>query len=67
MNIRLPYKEDLDAMSVQGIFEPNMTICVESYVGRVGGKVGVKLEEQLLITEKGVEVLSSFPFEERLL
>ena len=63
----LPYKEDLDAMSVQGIFEPNMTICVESYVGRVGGKVGVKLEEQLLITEKGVEVLSSFPFEERLL
>ena len=28
------------------MFEPGMVVCVESYTGRVGGKEGVKLEEQ---------------------
>lgn len=44
-----------------------MTICVESYIGREGGAEGVKLEEQVLITQTGVEVLSRFPFEDALL
>jgi Xaa-Pro aminopeptidase len=44
-----------------------MTLCVESYIGEEGGKEGVKLEEQVLITETGVELLSQFPFEEALL
>ena len=44
-----------------------MVICVESYVGRVGGREGVKLEEQVLITADGHEVLSSYPFEDDLL
>ncbi|MEM7334723.1 MAG: Xaa-Pro peptidase family protein [Chloroflexota bacterium] len=63
----LAYKEDWDAIGTSGVFEKNMVVCVESYVGKVGGKEGVKLEEQLLITEDGVEVLSSYPFEEILL
>lgn len=45
-------------------FEENMTICVESYIGEVGGKEGVKLEDQFLVTNKGLEPLSSFPYEE---
>jgi len=44
-----------------------MCICVESYVGEVGGVEGVKLEQQVLITEDGCEPLSRFPFEESLL
>jgi Xaa-Pro aminopeptidase len=44
-----------------------MTICVESYIGEVGGAEGVKLEEQVLITETGAQVLSAYPFEEELL
>ena len=44
-----------------------MTLCIESYVGRVGGGEGVKLEEQVLVTETGVERLSKFPFERALL
>lgn len=44
-----------------------MTICVESYVGAVGGNEGVKLEHQVLVTAKGCELLSKFPFEEELL
>ena len=53
--------------SVDGEFEPNMTVCVESYVGAVGGAEGVKLEQQVLITQEGTHVLSTFPFEDTLL
>ena len=47
--------------------QPGMVICIESYVGRRGGTCGVKLEEQVLVTEDGTEVLNTFPFEDRLL
>ena len=40
-----------------------MTLCVESFIGKEGGREGVKLEEQVIITEKGVELLSTYPFE----
>ncbi|MFQ5786106.1 MAG: M24 family metallopeptidase [Alphaproteobacteria bacterium] len=50
-----------------GVFEPNMTICIESYVGAEEGAEGVKLEDQVLITDDGVQVLSTFPFEDDLL
>jgi Xaa-Pro aminopeptidase len=43
---------------------PGMTLCVESFIGVEGGKEGVKLEEQVLITEGGVEQLSSYPLQE---
>ena len=44
-------------------FEENMTICVESYVGEVGGKEGIKLEDQFVVTKDGLKQLSSFPYE----
>ena len=50
-----------------GTIEPGMTICVESYIGPEGGTEGVKLEQQVLITETGIELLSRFPFEEDLM
>jgi Xaa-Pro aminopeptidase len=53
--------------NVDGIFEPGMTICIESYIGADAGGEGVKLEQQLLVTERGTELLSTFPFEEELL
>jgi hypothetical protein len=34
---------------------------VESYIGEQGGKEGVKLEEQVLITANGSVVLSQSP------
>jgi Xaa-Pro aminopeptidase len=61
------YMEDLDSHGYDGLFEAGMTICVESYIGEVGGAEGVKLEEQVLITETGAQVLSAYPFEEELL
>ena len=50
-----------------GELETGMVICVESYVGEVGGIEGVKLEDQVLITDSGPITLSRYPFEEDLL
>lgn len=47
--------------------KPGMTLCVESYAGKVGGRDGVKLENQVLITETGYENLVTYPYDERLL
>jgi len=58
---------DFPDAGYDGVIKPNMTICVESYIGAEGGSEGVKLEEQVLITETGIELLSQFPFEEALL
>ncbi len=55
------------AFVYDGELAPGMTLSVESYVGEVGGREGVKLEQQILITEDGHELLVRFPFEEALL
>ncbi|RAZ73015.1 M24 family metallopeptidase [Mesorhizobium atlanticum] len=47
--------------------EAGMVICVESYIGAVGERDGVKLEEQLLVTFDGYELMSNYAFDERLL
>ncbi len=60
------YPEDAQFI-FDGELEPGMAFCVESYVGEVDGPEGVKLEEQILITETGHAILSKFPFEESLL
>ena len=38
-----------------------MMLCVESYVARRGWGEGVKLEQQVLVTEHGHELLSGYP------
>mgnify|MGYP000170993520 CR=1 FL=1 len=58
---------DFPDAGYDGVIEPGMTLCVESFIGEDGGKEGVKLEQQLLVTETGIEILSKFPFEEELL
>lgn len=58
---------DFEQSGYDGVVEPGMTLCVESYIGEEGGDEGVKLEQQVLITEDGQELLSTFPFESALL
>tara|TARA_Y100001970_G_scaffold234071_1_gene292184 strand:+ start:646 stop:1908 length:1263 start_codon:yes stop_codon:yes gene_type:complete len=43
------------------VFEENMVICVESYIGEKDEKEGAKLEDQYLVTNNGLELLSSIP------
>jgi Xaa-Pro aminopeptidase len=53
-----------DGGEKNGSFEKNMTITVESYIGKVGGNEGVKLEQQYLVGENGVELMSHHPLED---
>ena len=57
----LPHAADWTADTPDGVLEPGMVLCVESYIGRLGGREGVKLEEQVLITETGAVQLSTYP------
>ena len=63
----IPFTWELNELSYDGTLLPGMVLCVESYVGRRDGGPGVKLEEQVLITETGYELLSKYPFEQQLL
>ncbi len=49
------------------VFEKDMTICVESYIGEKGGHEGIKLGERVRIIESGCEPVSKIPFKEELL
>ena len=56
----IPYPDkDYSNGDYTGVFEENMVICVESYIGEVGGKQGVKLENQYLVTNNGLELFNS--------
>ena len=63
----IPFSWELNENSFDGVLKPKMVLCVESYIGRRDGGPGVKLEEQILITENGYELLTSYPFESDLL
>jgi Xaa-Pro dipeptidase len=58
------YPEDHAETGYDGVLEAGMTICLESYVGAAGGPDGVKLEQQLLVTQTGAELLSAYPLEQ---
>lgn len=63
----IPYPSDYEKYGYEGVLEANMILSVESFIGSESGREGVKLEEMVLITETGVERLSSYPFEESML
>ncbi len=63
----LYHRDDFADAGYDGVLEAGMTICVESYIGETGGAEGVKLEQQVLVTETGIELLSEFPFEAALM
>jgi Xaa-Pro aminopeptidase len=60
----IKYWPDFAEKGYDGILEPNMTLCVESFIATPDSREGVKLEEQVLITEDGCVKLSSYPLEE---
>ena len=54
------HKMDFDEGGYDGVLEADTTLCVESYIGGKDDKEGVKLEEQVLITDNGHIMLSQF-------
>ncbi len=62
----IPHHDPARAYPLEGAIEPGMIICIESYVGWERTGEGVKLEDQFLIHEAGVERMSRYPFDARL-
>ena len=60
------YREDEQWGAYDGVFEENMVVCIESYVGEVDGDEGVKLEQPVWISANGPVELSDFPYEDDL-
>ena len=60
------YREDEKYGAYDGVFEENMVVCIESYVGEIDGREGVKLEQPVWISANGPVVLSDFPLEDDL-
>lgn len=50
-----------------GVLEPGMALCVEAYVGAPGEREGVKLEDQVIITDTGYEKLTQYPYDARMM
>ncbi|MCR9219733.1 MAG: Xaa-Pro peptidase family protein [Alphaproteobacteria bacterium] len=61
------YRKDFEQGGYDGIVEPGMVLCVESFIGAEDGGEGVKLEQQIEITQDGWRLMSRFPFDEDLL
>jgi len=61
------YPEDVETHGYDGVLEAGQCICIEAYLGEVGGPCGIKLEDQVVITENGYENLTSYPFEDSFL
>ena len=57
-------KYPTDGGQREGFFEKNMTITLETYIGKVGGKEGIKLEQQYLVGENNLELMSHHPLED---
>ena len=57
------YDGDQQQSGYEGIFEENMVVSVESYIGEQDAKEGVKLEQQVLITRSGAVPFSKSPFD----
>ena len=63
----LYHAQDFAFFGYDGVIEPGMTLCVESFIGGPDTSEGVKLEQQVLVSETGTELMSLYPFDDALL
>lgn len=64
---KIYYDGDWPLDRYDGVIEENMVLCVESFSGATDEKEGVKIENQVLVTANGYELLSDYSYDERLL
>jgi Xaa-Pro aminopeptidase len=63
----IAYPQDYVEGAFEYVCEPGMMLCVEALIQTRGGDFAIKLEDQVLVTETGVENLTSYPFDARLM
>ncbi len=63
----IAHLSEFDLDTGDGILEPGMVVSIESYIGEVGGAEGVKLENQYVVTERELQPMCKYPFDERFI
>ena len=63
----IKYPQDWREGDFDHVLVPGMTLCVEALIAHKGGDFSIKLEDQVLITDDGVENLTKFPYEDQFL
>ena len=63
----IKYPIDWEERGYGGVIKAGMMLCVEAYIGEVGGLDGIKLEDQVLVTEDGCENMVACPFDPLLM
>lgn len=63
----VPYPDGWVDGAFEAALESGMVLCTEALVSPEGGDFSIKLEDQVLITGTGCEVLTTYPFDPRLL
>ena len=63
----IPHPWAWEREGYDGELQENMVITIESCIGREDGLECVKLEEMVVVTPDGCQLLSTFPFEEDLM
>lgn len=63
----IPFVSDWMDGQADGVFQSGMVFAVEACIGCEDGRECVKLEDMVLVEEHGCRVMSSFPFEDKLL
>jgi Xaa-Pro aminopeptidase len=58
---------DWTHFSMDGMIQAGMTLASRATSASAGGADGVKLEQEVVVTENGIELLSTYPFEDDLL
>ncbi|MGB1963696.1 MAG: dimethylsulfonioproprionate lyase DddP [Candidatus Puniceispirillales bacterium] len=61
------YPQDFVEGAFDYVLKPGMMLCVEALIGRDGGPYSIKLENQVLVTENGVENMTSYPWDDQLM
>lgn len=44
-----------------------MVLCLECYAGEVGAPFGVKLEDQVVVTKDGPQLVCGYPYDAKFL
>ncbi len=57
------FPEQWDKSGFDGTIQPGMVVAVEAYVGPKSESEGVKLEQMVLVTEEGTELLTEYPLD----
>ncbi len=63
----ITYPENFTEGAFDYHIEAGMVLCVEALVAQEGADFSIKLENQVLVTDTGPEVLTTYPFDQRLL